>query len=262
MSRASRAAGAERRRIQRLVDSRPELTPEFIEERRRTNRNERLIAIHESGHMVITYAVGGTAVLDKDVALTIVASQAALMGGHPDSNGSVAMYHKGLSIEERACASFAGTIASRMAFPDTVDYGYHTDAETIFKVAACLICPELLTLRGESLEREYDKNPFLHMWRFVSSPMDHSVAPIYKRYADALHALLHYSPEQLETNGISKYFAGFEGFEILRPVAAGSWALVRQNWSAIERLADEIQRRKTMSGREVHEFAQTLAVSA
>jgi hypothetical protein len=277
LNKIAKANAAERRRVQKLVDSWPDITrPEIAQVYREEILNEpegqyeRSCAIHESAHMIITYAVGGTTVLDANTVLSIVTDNSLGTANFGVARAGA----RGLSPVDDAAIDFSGPIGARTAFPNVIDSTSFGDAVGIFYGGACLKHPELRVKHSSDqlleIVRECGNEPFLNVMVIMEKnkyeedrlKSDEQIR-ICKRHLDAIHALVNFPPEQLETNGIPEYFAGFDGFELLRPIAARSWALVRENFSKIERLADEIQRRKTMSGREVHEFVtRTLAVIA
>jgi hypothetical protein len=269
MTRTAKAAAAEKRRVQRLVDS-----FSFSEDSDTPKEQyDRCTAVHEAAHVIVGYAVGTTTVLNKAVALTVLPTSDGM-------DGNAQVETKGASPEDIAVISFAGTIAERTAFPNIIQHSYVSDAEDILYEWLCARYPQLgvefeairsLDKESESYKLAYKSifaaygNNRLYQATTIVGMLDRlpesarsELLHFIKPYMGAIHALTHFPPEELSTNGCLEYFKDLDDFELLRPIAARSWALVRSNWPAIEALADEIQIRKQMSGKEVHEFVTKL----
>ncbi len=268
MTRAGRQAASEKRRARGLVDSSRKYY-EYTDE-----QYDRSTAIHESAHMIVAYAVGTTASLKANIAISVLL------------NGSIQGFArheiKGIAHGDNAVISFSGAIGEREAFPNAVSRLYIGDASNILYGCVCAYDPQIdvkikayqsldksescaRKLAHESIMSEHgDSNFFMasilsdEYIRLSESPRKSELYYILKPYHDAIHALVNFSSEELRANGCLEYFKDLDGFEFLAPIAIRSWKLVRENFPAITALADEIQIRKQMSGKEVHEFVTNL----
>jgi len=192
---------------------------------------EQICAIHECGHVVVCYSVGGRIRTGPD-SLSIVPKPEEFQSGNSRLEAP---------WDKKAISDFAGGLAERIANPDQA-------VTTIAKDIG-----DILTSCGMFLD-QIEGDPFVdaenayyndRLRKKSGQPPQEKEA--WEAYDNMIQFLVNGSPEPGRN----------DEFELLSGFAEQSRAYLQRHWSIVEELADRLVKKKVMSGEEVHQILTT-----